>query len=308
MGSIDKSTAADVAKHIEPGSFPLDFANFPNLDTSECKNPSEVATAFVDAFNKVAGGSDVSAITELFHPDSFWRDQLCLSWDFHTLQGPKKIATLLEQSKGEVRVKSIKLDTSSALRSPRPSMVGPLHTVSAFLTIETDVGNGGGVVNLIQDQGVWKVFTLFTYLKELKGHEELTGARRPNGYEGHETSRNWLDDRDAERKLENGGPTVLILGKVTPLSLITLSNTSKALVKPDWESPPDSVLLESDLLSLTVRSVLVTIGAAVIITWFYTMRYGLIICLICHSRPHGRRIHLRIRWLAGLSFTSRCWS
>jgi hypothetical protein len=213
MGSIENLPAADSANRIEPGSFPLNIPTFPDLNTSECENPIEVATEFVDTFNKAAGNSDIEAIARLFQAQSYWRDQLCLSWDFHTLQGPDRIAALLKQSEGGLHIKSSKLDTSSALRSPRASNIGALHTVSAFLTLETDVGRGAGVVNLVQDHGVWKVYTLFTYLIELKGHEESVGARRPSGYEGHDTSLNWLDRRNADLKLEDGEPTVLIVGE-----------------------------------------------------------------------------------------------
>jgi hypothetical protein len=87
-----------------------------------------------------------------------------------------------------------------------------LHTVSAFFRVETDVGRGAGAVNLVQDHGVWKVYTIFTYLLKLDGHEESAGARRPTGYESQNTSINWLDQRTAERNLEDAEPTVLILG------------------------------------------------------------------------------------------------
>jgi hypothetical protein len=222
MGDIGQSSAMESANRIEPGSFPLNFATFPDLDTSECNDPIEVANQFVDNFNRATEASDVEAIVGLFQTQGYWRDQLCLSWDFHTLQGLDNISKILKQSESGLRVKSIKLDTSSALRSPRASTIGPLHTVAAFLIVETDVGRGAGIVNLIQDHGVWKVYTLFTYLTELKGQEESTGSRRPNGYEGHDSSLNWLDRRESERKLEDGDPSVLILGECNVLKLVSL--------------------------------------------------------------------------------------
>jgi hypothetical protein len=83
------------------------------------------------------------------------------------------------------------------------------------LSVQTNVGRGDGVVRLVQEQGVWKVFTLFTYLKELKGHEERVGRNRPNGVEHgeHASQRNWLDRRKAEENFEHGlEPTVIIMG------------------------------------------------------------------------------------------------
>lgn len=76
------------------------------------------------------------------------------------------------------------LDTSSPIHEARNGSIGPLPTVSSFLKVETDVGTGGGVVNLVFDEESkeWKVFTLFTFLNELKGHEERTGEKRAYGY------------------------------------------------------------------------------------------------------------------------------
>jgi hypothetical protein len=213
MGSIGHTTSMDSANRIVNGSFPLHIPKFPDLKTSECENPLGVATEFANKFNEAAKNADADAIVALFQAQSYWRDQLCLSWDFRTVQGPDKIASLLKQSQGEgLRIKSITLDASSAFRSPRAASIGTLHTVSAFLRVKTDVGIGAGVVNLVEDHGVWKVYTLYTYLSELKGHEESAGSRRPTGYEWHDCALNWFDHRTAELNLEDAEPTVLILG------------------------------------------------------------------------------------------------
>jgi hypothetical protein len=212
MGSIEQLNTTDSANRIEPGSYPLSIPNFPDLKTSECGNPLQVTTDFVNTFNEAAKITDINALVGLFQAQAYWRDQLCLSWDFHTVQGPDNIAAILKQSQAGLHIKSIQLDTSTVFRSPRASTIGTLHTVSAFLKVETDVGRGAGAVNLVQDHGVWKVYTLFTYLVELKGHEESAGPRRPTGYEGHDTSLNWLDQRTAELNFEDAEPAILILG------------------------------------------------------------------------------------------------
>jgi hypothetical protein len=51
---------------------------------------------------------------------------------------------------------------------------GKIMGVQSFLTVETDVGRGRGLVELLQDQqdgGKWKAFTLFTTMR-------AQGARR----------------------------------------------------------------------------------------------------------------------------------
>jgi hypothetical protein len=218
MASVTVQTPLDVSSdRVEPGSFPLAIARFPD-HAPKCEDPDSAAAGWVGAFNSAAESSDIDALSKLFLVESYWRDQLCLSWDFHTLHGPEKIVSLLKQSKNGIRVKSFALDKTSALRSSRLSALdadGKLNTVSAFLKVETDVGKGAGMVRLVLDDGVWKAFTLFTFLKQLTDHEEFVGRNRPNGVANGEllSRKNWLDQRTQEENMEDGEePTVLILG------------------------------------------------------------------------------------------------
>ena len=200
---------------VEPGSFPLQLATLPSSSPAP-RDASSVAESWVASFNKVLGRPELANISEVFLPESYWRDQLCLSWDFHCLQGPGKIASLINNSKDGCRISSVSLDKSTELRSPVVSTLGEAPVIQTFLTIETDVGYGKGVVKLANDSGTWKAFTLFTFLERLRGHEEVTGKKRPNGVEhGEHTSRkNWLDRRNAEEEFEGGEePSVLIIGE-----------------------------------------------------------------------------------------------
>ena len=223
MGSIATETPVEApsCNRVEPGSFPLTIASLPKVAPSKSIDANSVATQWVESFNRTLTNHELVGIPSLFLQKSYWRDQLCLTWDFHTLQGPKKIVALLSKSNNGSRIKSLALDTSSKLRSPDASVLdadGQVHTVQAFLKVDTDVGRGAGLVRLVQENGIWKVFTLFTYLTELKGHEEAIGKRRPNGVEHgeHLSRKNWLDRRNAEENFEDGQePTVLILGEFT---------------------------------------------------------------------------------------------
>jgi len=220
MGSIAVEAPVEVpsADRVEPGSFHLKTANFPTASTSKATDVNSIAATWVESFNKVLINPELATIPELFLEESYWRDQLCLSWDFHTLKGPENIIPLLQHSKNGCRIKSLTMDTSSKYRCPKASVVdvdGKVHTVQAFLTVETDIGRGSGVVRLVEEHGSWKVFTLYTFLRELKDHEEVIGARRPNGVQHgeHLSRKNWLDRRKAEENFEDGEePSVLILG------------------------------------------------------------------------------------------------
>ena len=166
------------------------------------------------------------SLSQLFLQKSYWRDLLCLTWDFHTLEGPEKIAGLLKTQTAGWRIKSLAIDNSSDVGKPKIAAVdfeGDLKCVQSFLTVETDVGRGRGLVRLLQDsedEGRWKAFTLFTALQELKGHEELNRERRPTGTEhgSHPERKNWQERRIAEANFEGQlQPAVLIVGKVVML-------------------------------------------------------------------------------------------
>lgn len=150
-----------------------------------------------------------------------WRDQLGLSWDYHTLQGPEKIVSFLKSAPKGSRIKSIEIDSSNSTRQPCVSAVdyrGKVNGVASFLTLETDVGRGRGLVRLLkdsQDNDRWKAFTLFTTMHELKGHEETTKANRPTGVDhgGQPGRKNWQERRTATENFEGDKePVVLILG------------------------------------------------------------------------------------------------
>lgn len=214
MGSAVIETPS--SDRTEPGSFSIPVANLPIGSMSKPTDPDRIASEWVDLFNRNISNQTKAGISDLFLAESYWRDQMCLSWDFHTLHGPEKIDLQLQKSPVNHRIKSLALDKSTQLRYPRTSVLGDASIVEAFLTVETDVGRGAGLMRLAQDHGAWKIFTLFTVLQELKGWEEQIGKRRPFGVQLGEytTRKNWLDRRNAEENYEDGDePTVLVLGK-----------------------------------------------------------------------------------------------
>lgn len=207
---------------VEPGSSHLAAANYPKANPSEPVELEKVAQEWVTSFNDVLKSGHFSSLEKLFLKESYWRDQLCLSWNFHTFNGPDKMVAFLNKAPKGVRLHSIDLDTSSKLRAPSVSAVdfsGKVMGVQSFLTVETDVGRGRGLVRLLQDQedgGKWKAFTLFTTMHELKGHEETIRGRRPNGVDhgGQPGRKNWQERRVAQQNLDGGvEPTVLIIGE-----------------------------------------------------------------------------------------------
>ncbi len=130
------------------------------------------------------------------------------------MKGTNKINEFLKQG---CRLKSIAVDRSSDFRKPVVTGFdgqGKVQGVQTFLTTESDVGRGMGVARLVEIEGKLKAFTLFTSMRELKGHEEATFGRRPEGvsHGGLPGRKNWQERRVADENYEDSEPTVLILG------------------------------------------------------------------------------------------------
>lgn len=225
------TAAVEVPSHnrVEPGSQQLKPAAYPEGSSSSPADPNVIAVDWVDSFNRVLSNREFTSVKNLFLAESCWRDQLGLSWNYHTLKGPDKIETFLASTSDGPRIHSVNIDNTNATRQPTISAVdfnGKINGVVSFLTIETDVGRGRGLMRLLRDSkdsAKWKAFTLFTAMYELKGHEETVKANRPHGvvHGGRPGRKNWLERRAAQENFEGDlEPTVLILGRLfLPLSI-----------------------------------------------------------------------------------------
>ncbi|KAL9036452.1 MAG: hypothetical protein Q9180_004293, partial [Flavoplaca navasiana] len=217
------ATAAVIPSYnrVEPGSEQLKPSSYPDTGVISSVDADAVATDWVKDFNRALSTQDLSAVKQLFLSESCWRDQLGLSWDYHSLYGPDKIVSFITSAPNGSRILSVKVDSSNITRKPSVAAVdfkGKVNGVVSFLTVETDVGRGRGLVRLLpdtQDSNKWKAFTLFTAMHELKGYEETIGSNRPNGVDhgNHPGRKNWQEQRIATENYEGDlEPTVLILG------------------------------------------------------------------------------------------------
>ena len=205
------------SNHVLPGSHMLQTIQFPDATAqSQVPDPSveDIALNWVEAWNTAVKTDQ--AFSSLFIQDSCWRDLLCLSWDFRTLQGRAKIDEYAKNSSATTPMLS--LDTSSNHKKPQAITVAGIDVVQAFLKVDTNVGRGEGLVRLVKppsDTAAWAAFTFFTTLRELKGYEEHTNARRPAGTERDPSNSgsNWADQRNAQQNFAGGRePVVLIIG------------------------------------------------------------------------------------------------
>lgn len=198
-----------------PGSVNIPLAKWPKTAESTSAPPDEVANQIVDTINTALQREDTRAIADLFLKDGYWRDHLALSWDMHTLKGGDKIAAFLAQ---QCPLTKLEIDRSTAYRSPQLGAfdgTGDVKGIQFFTKFTSRIGDGQGVVRLAEKDGKWRIFTFFTTLRNISGHEEMVHHRRPKGVEhgGKIDRKNWQERRTQEFDFENKEPVVLVVGK-----------------------------------------------------------------------------------------------
>jgi cation diffusion facilitator CzcD-associated flavoprotein CzcO len=212
MGVGDTSIAS--SERPEYGSVNIALGEYPATSKNEGVDAKKVADDIVSKLNDALSNKDNNAIVNLFLTDkSYWRDHLVLTWDFKTSKGSQNIKKLLDGAK--VRLVNIEVDNSSAFRAPKFGPIdawGDVNGISFFIKFESEVGRGEGVINLAEQDGQWKLFTVYTALRELKGHEEPVKHRRTRGVKhgGDPARKNWKERLEAEK--EGMDPKVLIIG------------------------------------------------------------------------------------------------
>lgn len=163
---------------------------------------------------EAALGND-GTLESLFHPDSYWRDALALSWTLQTIDGRDDILKTLKAQAAQAAPSGFAIDPGRA--SPRKVMRAGVDCIEAIFKFETRLGRGDGIIRLIPDAadgGRMKAWTLLTALEELKCFEEQLGAARPRGnaYSRDFRGPNWLDLRNASSAYADRDPTVLVVG------------------------------------------------------------------------------------------------
>ncbi len=127
-----------------------------------------MATSWLDGFARSLAAGDVEAVMAGFTSDCYWRDVLIFTWNIKTLEGPTAIRDMLVSTLVSTGPGAFALSRAATLDD---------GVVEAWLTFETKVALGEAIVRL-KDGKAW---TLFTTMRDLKGHEEPVGRRRPLG-------------------------------------------------------------------------------------------------------------------------------
>ncbi|CCM02709.1 uncharacterized protein FIBRA_04815 [Fibroporia radiculosa] len=184
-------------------------SNLPTLDKLGATVPPdldahEVASECFCAFSQRVSSNDVAGVVRLFAEEGWWRDLLALTWDFRTFHGAAKITRFLENQLPAMKPTAFKLKNASLLR-PYPDLVW----LMGLFDFETEVGIGSGIFRLVPtSSGIWKGYTMFTNLEDLKGFPEKVGPFAESASNGGL----WETEREHARSFAESDPAVLIIG------------------------------------------------------------------------------------------------
>ena len=92
---------------------------------------------------------DDGALEKLFHPDSYWRDALALSWTLQTVNGPDDIIRTLKAQAAGAAPSGFAIYPDRA--APRKVMRAGTDCIEAIFKFETKSGRGDGIIRLIPD-------------------------------------------------------------------------------------------------------------------------------------------------------------
>ncbi|KAK0649292.1 dimethylaniline monooxygenase (N-oxide forming) [Cercophora newfieldiana] len=201
-------------QRIEPGSFIHKPHPWPASAKNDTIDAAAVAEQTIAAFNHALSEKNYEGLVNLFVEDGFWRDHVAASWHLRTLKGRDGILAFLKQ---QCHLTKVEIDSSSNFRKPQSvnfAPTGDVRGIYFFTRITTQFGAGRGMVRIVDTGSEYKIWTFFTLLEGLTGHEEPVGPRRINGVEhgGQPGRKNWLERRGGAADFADSEPDVLIIG------------------------------------------------------------------------------------------------
>src|SRR3982074_500183 len=221
---------------------------------------SVAAETWLAQFESALAKPGDGLLKTLFHPDSYWRDVLALSWNLQTINGAEAILRELKARAISAAPSGFRIDPARA--APRRVTRAGTNTIEAIFKFETSQGRGSGILRLIPDAGDGnrlKAWTLLTALDELKGFEERQGKSRPRGqsYSRDFRGPNWLDLRKAAAQYADRDPDVLVVGggqaglsiaaRLKQLQIDTLIVDREARIGDNWRNRYHALTLHNQV-------------------------------------------------------------
>ncbi|KAL4791748.1 hypothetical protein BDV19DRAFT_381350 [Aspergillus venezuelensis] len=179
--------------------------------------PRPIAQQWITEFEVLLRTGDYAKLGQLFHEESWWRDLLTFTWDFHSIHNLSDIKDFVTNNQPRAQLSAFRLQHEGQCQPKLEHPAPGLTWISTIFFFETAIGRGSGVLRLTQDKdGAWKAFTIYTTLQELKGSEEPVGSKRVYGttetMPGGLGRGTWIERRKRQIQFEEEEPTTLIVG------------------------------------------------------------------------------------------------
>lgn len=192
-------------------------------ENSTSNDAAQVFTRWLAAFEAALANGNQAELAALFLVESYWRDQIGLTWDMRQYHGRDSLLPPL--------LDAVRAMSASHFRTA-PDRTAPVLTefledqyVEGFFEFDMPHGVGQGTVRLRPDAAAPAgavAYTLCTDLKSVDGIEERHArkvspeAMEPvfpiHGFEPDFEGQTWPEWRAARKGLAKGDPDVLILG------------------------------------------------------------------------------------------------
>ena len=180
-----------------------------DLVTMQPVTLASIAADWLGRFEHAAAVGDYDALPPLFAADCWWRDLLCINPDFTTARGVSQMRALYGERLSAAGFHSF------ALAADPPVSVAD-SAITAFFTFSTAIARGRGVLRLVEQDGQWRAWTLFTTMHELIGHEEQRSSihdAAKDRFQGATKHREtWPEMRERQREFADSEPAVVVVG------------------------------------------------------------------------------------------------
>ncbi|MCI0148840.1 NAD(P)/FAD-dependent oxidoreductase [Paraburkholderia sediminicola] len=184
---------------------------------------SELVKGWLSAFERALTVGDNTALEQLFLEESYWRDQIALSWDMRQAHGREQVL------KGLLSVKDWTQPTGFALSDGHPdpasAQVLGRSVIEAYFRFDLRHGNGEGFLRLVEDAtsptGA-RCYMIGTDIRGLDGVTEELGNRVTrermapifpiHGYKPARRGQHFGEFSEEKMAFADHDPEVLVIG------------------------------------------------------------------------------------------------
>jgi len=183
-----------------------EIREIPTRAMSDAERVQEWLSEFEDALR----AGDRADLEALFVEESHWRDLFAFNWNLTPLNTREVVVSRLLREQPSAQARGFRI--AEGHTAPRRVKRTGMEVIEAIFQFKTTTGRCLGVLRLPAAQPD-KVWTISTSLRELKGHEEPVGGRRPDSASARIFGgESWGRRRERDQRYDDREPTVLIVG------------------------------------------------------------------------------------------------